>query len=314
MLLARGPAADRVAGLWWLFVIIGGAVLALVLVLLLVPMLRRRRAPLPPPSEHGDAPSFASRWIVGFGVVLPVVLLAVALSASVATMRALPRTGDGVVIDVVGRQFWWSATYRDEHVTVANELHIPVGERVELRLTSADVIHSFWAPELGGKLDLLPDGVNTLVIEADEPGTYGGVCAEFCGLQHTKMRFLVVAQPRADFDAWLAAQRQPAAEPTTDAAARGRDVFRQHECARCHTVRESTDGTGARADGGPDLTHVASRATLAAGTVENTTANLTAFLRDPDEVKDGTTMPAAEQAELSDAELADLVAYVESLQ
>jgi cytochrome c oxidase subunit 2 len=313
MLLARGPAADRIAGLWWLFVIIGAAVFALVLILLIVPMIRRRRAgALAPPSDHGDAPTFGSRWIVGFGVVLPVVLLAVALSASVATMRALPRSGDGVVIDVVGRQFWWSATYRGEDVTVANELHIPVGERVELRLTSADVIHSFWVPELSGKLDLLPDGVNTLVIEADEPGTYGGVCAEFCGLQHAKMRFLVVAQPRADFDAWLAAQRQPAAEPTTAEAGRGQIVFQQHGCADCHAVREANDESAARADvAGPDLTHLASRTTLAASTVENTTANLTAFVADPDEVKDGTLMPTAD---LTDAELADLIAYLEDLE
>ena len=310
---ARGPSADRIAGLWWLFVVLGAAVFVLVVVLLVVPMVRRRRAAaLSPPADHADAPSFASRWIVGFGVVLPVVVLVVALWASVATMRALPRNGDGLVIDVVGRQFWWSATYRGEQVTVANEIHIPVGERVELKLTSADVIHSFWVPELGGKLDLLPDGVNTMVIEADEPGTYGGVCAEFCGLQHAKMRFLVVAEPRADFDAWLATQRQSAAEPSTEAAVRGRDVFEQHGCAGCHAVRDATDERGARTDvAGPDLTHVASRATLAAGTVDNTTDNLTAFLRDPDAVKDGTLMPTAD---LTDAELADLVAYVEGLE
>ena len=171
-------------------------------------MVRRRLAgPQPPPAEHDEVPPrVATRWIVGFGVVLPVVLLAVVLTASVATMQALPRTGDGLVIDVVGRQFSWEATYRDAGVTVTDELHIPVGERVELRLTSADVIHSFWVPDLSGKLDALPDGTNTLVIEADEPGTYRGVCAEFCGLHHADMGFVVVALPAAEFAEWLAAR------------------------------------------------------------------------------------------------------------
>ena len=181
------------------------------------------------------------------------------------------------------------------------------------RLTSADVIHSFWVPELGGKLDLLPDGVNTMVIEADEPGTYGGVCAEFCGLQHAKMRFLVVAQPRGGLRRLAggpATAGRRAGRPKRPSV--GRDVFEQHGCAGCHAVREATDRRGARSDvAGPDLTHVASRATLAAGTVENTTPTSTSFLGDPDAVKDGTSMPTAE---LSDAELADLVAYVESLE
>ena len=198
-------AADRIAALWWLFLAVGAAVFVLVVVLLLLPMIRRRRAgPQPPPADHDEVPpQLATRWIVGFGVVLPVVLLAGVLTASVATMQALPREGDGLVIDVVGLQFSWEATYRDARVTVTDELHIPVGERVELRLTSADVIHSFWVPDLSGKLDALPDGINTLVIEADEPGTYRGVCAEFCGLHHADMGFVVVAQPAAEFAEWL---------------------------------------------------------------------------------------------------------------
>ena len=136
-------------------------------------------------------------------------------------------------------------------MTVANEIHIPAGEPVELPLTSADVIHSFWVPELHGKLDMLPDGPNTLVLEADEPGEYLGACAEFCGLQHANMGFLVIAQPRDEFDAWLAAQRQPAAEPAGEAARRGREVFAAEGCAGCHDVvggpmAQSGDATRAR--------------------------------------------------------------------
>jgi cytochrome c oxidase subunit 2 len=310
---SRGPAAERIDELWWLLLALGTAVFVLVLVLVIAPIVRQWRARRqPPPDEHGEVPAaMASRWIVGFGVLLPTVLLSVTLAASVTTMRALPRTGDGLVIDVVGRQFWWAATYRDEQVTVANEIHIPVGEKVELRLTSADVIHSFWVPELTGKLDLLPDGVNTLVIEADEAGVYGGTCAEFCGLQHANMRFLVVAQPAREFEAWLSTQRAPAAEPATEAAGQGRDVFQQHGCTGCHTVTEAAGPLGAQTEGaGPDLTHLASRRTLAAGAVDNTTADLAAFVADPDDVKEGTLMPTAE---LTDDELGDLIAYLEGL-
>jgi cytochrome c oxidase subunit 2 len=226
-----------------------------------------------------------------------------------STMRALPRTAPpgSVVIDVVGYQFWWSASYRAEQITVANEIHVPVGERVELRLISADVIHSFWVPRLQGKLDVLPDGPNTLVIEADEPGVYGGECAEFCGLQHANMGVLVVAQRRDEFDAWVAAQQQPAGAPASEAAQRGQQIFEAQDCAQCHTVRGVVTG-GHTA---PDLTHVASRQTLLSDTVENTRANLTAFLRDPDAVKDGTGMP---RPELSESELSDLVAFLEGLQ
>ena len=178
------------------------AIYVLVIVLLVVPMVRRRRAARQPSADDDTAevpPTLATRWIVGFGVVLTTVILIAALTMSVATMRALPRTAPAgsVVIDVVGYQYWWAAHYQAEGVTVANEIHVPVGERVELRLTSADVIHSFWVPDLHGKLDALPDGINTLVIEADEPGVYGGECAEFCGLQHANMGMVVVAQPRA---------------------------------------------------------------------------------------------------------------------
>ena len=250
----------------------------------------------------------ATAWIVGLGVVMPLVVLIVALALSVSTMQAFPRTAPpgSVVIDVVGYQFWWSAQYRDEQITVANEIHVPVGEEVELRLLSADVIHSFWVPDLHGKLDALPDGTNVLVIEADEPGTYGGECAEFCGLQHANMGMLVIAEPRQDFDRWVAAQQAPAATAVTEAAQRGQQLFLDEECGTCHTVRGVVVGDGSA----PDLTHVASRSTLLSDTIENTTEGLTAFLRDPDSVKVGTGMP---RPSLSEQELTDMVAFVEGL-
>jgi cytochrome c oxidase subunit II len=312
VLQREGPAAERITDLWWLFLAMGAAVYVLVIVMLVVPMLRRRRGAggEHPADDHTEVPArLANGWIVGFGVVLPVVVLTVALVASVSTMRALPSAAPSgsVVIDVVGYQYWWSAHYRAEQVTVANEIHVPVGEPVELRLTSADVIHSFWVPGLQGKLDVLPDGTNTLVIEADEAGVYDGECAEFCGLQHANMGVLVIAQPRDEFDAWVASQQQPAAAPASEAARRGQQVFEQQDCARCHTIR----GVATEGQTAPDLTHVASRRTLLSDTVENTTSNLTAFLRDPDAVKVGTGMPPPE---LSDSELRDIIAFLDGLE
>ena len=314
----RGPAAEDIAQLWWIYLLVGIAVYVLVLVLLVIPWLRRRRStpadvdppdPTTDPEHRADVPArLATGWIVGLGVVMPLIVLVGALTLSVSTMEALPRDApDGsVTIDVVGRQFWWAATYPADGVTVANEIHIPLGEPVELRLLSVDVIHSFWVPDLHGKLDVLPDGTNTLVIEADEAGVYGGECAEFCGLQHANMGLLVIAQPRPEFERWVAAQRAPAAAPSGDAARRGQDVFVAERCGSCHTVRGVVTGDGS----GPDLTHVASRTTLLSDTIDNSPADLTEFLRDPDAVKVGTGMPTPT---LSPTELRDLIAYLQGL-
>ena len=301
-----GPGARDIATLWWVLLAAGTAVFILVLVLFVVPLLRRQRDEA---GDRDDVPArTASRWIVWLGIVLPTVVLTGVLFVTVLTMRSVSRAAPegSVQIDVTGYQFWWAATYPEHGVTVANELHIPVGEPVELRLTSADVIHSFWVPELHGKLDLLPETTNTLVLEADEPGIYGGECAEFCGLQHANMGFLVIAQPREEFDAWLAAQREPAAPGGPDAE-RGRQVFLDADCGTCHTIRD----VAAADQPGPDLTHVASRRTLASDTLTNTTENLERWLRDPDAIKVGTTMPTPD---LTAEQLGALVAYLEGLE
>jgi cytochrome c oxidase subunit 2 len=309
-----GPAAEDIGVLWWLLLVVGTAVFLLVVVLLVVPMIRRRTTAADDRgADRADVPpSTASRWIVGLGVLMPTVLLVGVLVATVWTTRRISGAAPAgaVRIEVEAYQFWWSARYLDGDVTVANEIHIPAGEPVALTLTSADVIHSFWVPELHGKLDMLPDGPNTLVLEADEPGEYLGACAEFCGLQHAGMNFLVIAQPRAEFDAWLAAQREPAEEPAGEAARRGREVFAAEGCAGCHEVVGGPTVSGPR-EAGPDLTHVGSRRTLAADTIANTAEQMTEWLRDPDEVKEGTTMPAPE---LTDDEISDLVAYLQGLE
>ncbi|MDP8969797.1 MAG: cytochrome c oxidase subunit II [Actinomycetota bacterium] len=200
----QGPAAEAIADLWWLMFALGVAVFAVFGGLLAFALFRRR----PPADEtSGDGPSVRA-WIVGGGVVMPVVVLAVVLVASVSTMRSLPNHAPegALVIEVVGHQWWWEVRYPDQGVTTTNELRLPVGRPVALRLTSADVIHSFWVPALGGKMDLLPDGVTTLVLQADEPGEHLSHCAEFCGLHHATMRLTVVAEPAERFTAWLARQ------------------------------------------------------------------------------------------------------------
>ena len=190
----------------------------------------------------------------------------------------------------------------------ANEVHIPVGQPVDLQLVSADVIHSFWAPRLHGKVDLIPGMDNRIRIQADEPGVYHGACAEFCGLQHAHMRFVVVAEEPAAFEAWLDNQRKPAVErPLTAAAQRGKALFNAGPCVLCHTVR----GTDARGTVGPDLTHFAKRALIGAAFPQDV-ATLHAWVTNAPSLKPGTLMPALTQ--FSGSELQDLVAYLQTLQ
>lgn len=303
----EGPAAESMADLWWLMLTLGVAVFVVFAVVLALGLFRRRPPETPEPGA--EAPSRFGAWMIGAGVAVPLVVIAVVFAATVQTMRAVPTTApaDALVIDVVGHQWWWEVHYPEEDVTTANEMHIPVGRPVALRLTSADVIHSFWVPALAGKLDMLPDKVNTLVLEADEPGEHVGRCAEFCGLQHTLMGLVVVAEPRQQFDSWVAARRQPAVQPTEAAAGRGQDVFLgSGGCASCHAVR----GTAAAGSVGPDLTHFASRPTLGAAPVPNTPENRAEWVADPHAVKRGVAMPAAH---LSSEELEAVLAYLGAL-
>jgi cytochrome c oxidase subunit II len=201
----KGPVAESIADSWWLMLGLGVAVFILFAALLAVGLFRRRRA------DEGAAEAQPSekRWIVGGGVLLPFVLLVIVFGATVATMRALPDDAppEALVIEVTGHQWWFEVSYPDAGITVPDELHLPVGRPVVLRLTSADVIHSFWVPELAGKLDMLPEDVNVLQLQADEPGEWGGQCAEFCGLEHATMRIRVVAESPEDFAAWIESQR-----------------------------------------------------------------------------------------------------------
>jgi cytochrome c oxidase subunit II len=203
----QGPVSGAMADLFWLMLGLGGAVFVAVVVVLGLGLFRRRPVGEPQPDRQGRD-SFG-RWFVVGGVVVPVVILLVVFGATVRAMRFVPTTAppDALVIEVVGHQFWWEVRYPEQGVTVRDELHLPVGRRVNLQLASADVIHSFWVPELAGKLDLLPDRTNTLVLEADQPGVHRSRCAEYCGLEHTRMMLTVVAESEDRFAAWVAERR-----------------------------------------------------------------------------------------------------------
>jgi cytochrome c oxidase subunit II len=292
----RGPVAAEMNFLLWVLVVLGAAV-AIVFIGLLVRGLFRD------PEGASDEERLQRRWLIGGGMAMPAVVIGVVFAFTLAGMRDTDLGPGTLEIEVIGHQWWWEVRY-DDFVT-ANEIHVPVGEPVTFLLRSSDVIHSFWVPELGGKIDLLPDNPNYMTLQADEAGVYGGSCAEFCGLQHARMRFQVHADSPGEFERWASSQRAAAPEPPTPAAKRGREIFLTEGCGECHTVAGITDGRKA-----PDLTHLASRVTLAAGTLPNDSQHLADWISDPDSFKQGTEM---EGADLDEADLVDLVAFLESL-
>jgi cytochrome c oxidase subunit 2 len=220
-----------------------------------------------------------------------------------AASDAPPDTSPDLV--VIGHQWWWEARYPSGAVT-ANEIHIPVGKDLVVRIESNDVIHDFWAPELGRKIDATPGHPVSIRIQADTPGVYYGACAEYCGAEHAWMRFEVIADPPAEFEAWLVRQLAPGSTPTSEAAARGARLFNDRTCVQCHAVR----GTGPLARVAPDLTHLASRTTLGAGVLTNTPDHLAAWLKDPQSIKPGCHMPSLR---LEDGDAKDLAAYLGGL-
>jgi cytochrome c oxidase subunit 2 len=300
MLHRLGNAMYWVAGVLW--VLISAALLWAVF---------RRRAPGEPADDAAQEP--AARNAVTLALAATAAILFVFLFSSYATGRAMtghPK-GDPLQIRVTGHQWWWEIQYRDsmpQHVfTTANEIHVPVGKPVVLELVSGDVIHSFWVPSLAGKLDLIPGQENSLWLRADSAGLYRGQCAEFCGYQHAKMAFQVIADPPDRFAQWLIQQRDTAATPTDSVALRGQQVFLSNQCVMCHTI----SGTPAGSRIGPDLTHFASRRTIAAGSMANTRGNVSAWIADPQAVKPGSRMPATG---LSPQDLAAVAAYLETLE
>lgn len=315
-LVTHGPAADPATRLNWGLMAISVTVMGIITALLLYASLRRR--PPLPPTENGFPPpqpdTGGVSWIY-IGSALTVAVLFGTTIWTILTLSAVaaPHRAPSLTLEVTGHQWWWEVRYRgaanSEVMTTANEIHIPVGEPVHIRLESGDVIHSFWVPKLGGKTDLIPGQTNFTWLQADRPGTYRGQCAEFCGPQHAHMALYVVAEERAAFDAWLGHQKAEAMPPRSPQTISGREVF-EARCSVCHIVRGDAADAGAAGRLGPDLTHLMSRSTIAAGRLPNNSGSLHGWIANAQDIKPGTRMP---RMALSPEELHAVVAYLETL-
>jgi cytochrome c oxidase subunit II len=290
-----GPQAEHLLDLWWIMIGVCGVVFIAVLAAFFWALARAPRVPpgTPPDLTSLARPERGPQLVVGLAVAISAVLLVFLMVASFMTDRALAKLpAPELQIDVTAHKWWWEANYTDtdasKRFTTANELHIPVGKSVLLRLQSDDVIHSLWVPNLAGKKDLIPGRESTLQLQAKNAGTYRGQCAEFCGAQHAKMALLVIAHEADEYEAWAAAQRKPALEPATAAQKHGREIFLSTTCAMCHAIQ----GTSASARHAPDLTHLASRNTIAAGQLPNTIGHLAGWILDPQGIKPGVNMPS----------------------
>ena len=309
-----GPQANNLSRLWWLMFIVCSIVFVLVMIALLLSLRNRTKEALvtpvlEPPKEQEQR----RRNVVISALSVTVVIMFVFLIASFSAGRSMTanlESKNGLSIEVTGHQWWWEVRYNDVDAsnifTTANEIHIPVGVPVTFFLHAADVIHSFWVPNLAGKKDLIPGKLNTIWLQADKPGVYRGQCAEYCGLQHAQMALWVVAEPREQFNAWRQNQTQTSAQPASETQKRGQQVFMSSTCVMCHAI----NGTPAGSNIGPNLTHVATRNMIAAATLANTRDHLAQWIKDPQAVKPGNKMP---QNNLSDADLQSLVDYLQSL-
>ena len=312
-----GPQAARISRLWWLMFYVCAAVFVMVMISVLFAALRSRQKQTDVSDAHLITPEPQSEQrmatVVTGALLLTVVILFVFLISGFMTGRATYTLQDpsALSIKVTGHQWWWEVQYEDQTASnifkTANEIHIPVGRPVQIKLTSTDVIHSFWVPNLDGKKDLLPGGHETIIwFRADREGEFYGQCAEFCGHQHAHMRFVVVAESIDKFNAWLEAQRKPSAPASDEAQQRGQQVFLSSPCIMCHTIR----GTDAHAIVAPDLTHLASRKTIAAGMLPLTRGHLAGWISNSQEIKPGNRMPPVP---LAPEDLQALLSYLESL-
>ena len=303
-------AKDIASLFWWMM---GGAWIGLgvVVALLLLAWKRANRRGVGRDTE-GPKPGERVGWyvVVGAGIVAPIILLSTIFVISnlfvIKTTEAPAANTTKRTVLVIGHQWWWEIRYPGTRAVTANEIHIPVRTPIRLEVRTADVIHSFWVPQLNRKIDTLPGSTNEIELYADAVGRYRGECAEFCGLQHAHMGIWVYADPPATFQRWLAKESRPAAAPGGGLASAGRAEFLSGPCASCHRIR----GTNATADVGPDLTHVASRRTLAALTIPNQRSYLREWIRDSQHFKPGNEMPSLH---LSGSHLDGLVAYLEGL-
>ena len=311
-----GIQSERLYDLGSLFLYVSAAVYLIVMAVVLTTLFRVRKtdakeAPdVLPPEKHEARAGNIIKGAVAITLITLFVLMFVSFRTGKA-INTLSQSVDPLTIKVKGQQWWWSIEYDDEanpsnNVRTGNEMHIPVGQPIKLELESTDVIHSFWLPNMHGKKDLIPNYPTTYYFQADKAGSYWGQSAEFCGYQHAKMRFVVTAEPLADFQTWLDAQRTIPPPPSSDSEKRGQQIFLTSVCTQCHTVR----GTPAAASVGPDLTHIASKSYIGAASLENSRENLANWITDPQKIKPGIKMP---MNYYSQEDLSALVDYLETL-
>lgn len=307
ILNTHSPQAHNIMLLWWWMLAAATIVFAGAVGLLLLAWWRRGASGLPLLGERENA---AEGMVLMFGIAIPLVtlvaLFAVANVYLIKQTSPPPPSRTSMTIDVIGHQWWWEVRYPGSTAVTANEIHIPVNTSVNVVATTADVIHSFWVPALNRKIDMIPGQRNRVELYATSVGRFRGQCAQFCGFQHAHMAFYVDVQTQSAYRAWLAGMAAPAVAPASAAARAGAAQFMSDQCASCHAIR----GTAATATVGPDLTHLATRATLAAVTIPNTPADLSAWLNNPQAIKPGNRMP---DLGLSAAQVSELVAYLEGL-
>ena len=303
---ALNPESPQARAIFNLAIITGivmAVIFAVIVGIVLYSLLRfpRWREGEPDPEQGKGNRTIEIVW-----TVIPLVIVAVLFALSARTMGISdPRPPPKPDIVVIGHQWWWEARYSSGAVT-ANEIHIPVGKPVALRLDAADVLHEFWVPELARKMTTVPGHPNHIWIQAENIRTYLGFCSEFCGTQHAWMHFLIVAEPQEEFQKWEQAQLVPAPAPASQSAQKGLALFEQMSCVNCHAIK----GTIASAQIGPDLTHFASRKQLGAGITDNTRENLRRWLRDPQQIKVGVKMP---DFKFTDEQVTQLTDYIETL-
>jgi len=307
-----GPQAAKVTHLWWFALAIATTVYLLTMGALWWAAHRARQRELRGEAAVGPEAEQGMTRGVTYSIAATIVILLIFLVTDLSVGRTLSPVPSKhpLTIELTGHQWWWEVTYADTsphgRFTTANEIHVPVGEPVLFVLQAQDVIHSFWVPNLAGKKDLIPGYTQSMWFQADTAGLYRGQCAEFCGLQHAKMALHVVAESKADYQRWVDQQRGTAAIPTDSAARRGREIFLTGTCAMCHSI----EGTSAGSHAGPDLTHLASRRTIAAGTLPNTRGALGGWVVDPQRIKPGVRMPPNM---LKPQDLDALLTYLQSL-
>jgi cytochrome c oxidase subunit II len=308
---AQAAQSEEIKRILLIFTAVSTVVWVGVMLVLLFGLLRRKRLREQPLDLHTGFEHRAGNVVLVAGIATTITVLALSVVSYGAQRTVFANDPSAVTIKITGHQWWWEVQYQADspHLsfTTANEIRVPVGQPITIQLESADVIHSFWVPSLTGKMDLITGQQNSVQFTARAPGLYRGQCAEFCGLQHAHMAFTVRALPPDEFSKWRDHQNQPAAGPNDPLGTQGEQLFRSKGCALCHTIR----GTLAGGQFGPDLTHIASRDTIAAGTLPQTPGTLGAWISDPQHIKPGNLMP---KMALRSDELIAILHYLETLQ